>query len=144
MRVVIDTNVLVSGLLSPSGASGEIVRMAASGLLQLCYDARILSEYRNVLLRPKFSFDQGHGEALLDQIKACGRVAATAPLTKRLPDPMDEPFLEAALAEKVRCLVTRNLRHYPAKEREGVLAVSPAGFLEIYRKSRDISMTYKR
>lgn len=138
MRVVIDTNVLVSGLLSPTGASGEIIRMAASGILELCYDARILSEYRNVLLRPKFSFEQARVGVLLDQIKACGRIVATAPLAKRLPDPTDEPFLEAALAEKVQCLVTRNLKHYPAKKREGVLVVLPAEFLEIYRASHSL------
>lgn len=139
MKIVIDTNVLVSGLLSPSGPSGEIVRMVASGILELCYDARILSEYRNVLLRPKFSFDQDHVNALLDQIKTCGRVVAVEPLTKRLPDPKDEPFLEAALAEKIQCLVTRNLKHYPAKKREGMLVVPPEEFLEIYRGSRNSS-----
>lgn len=44
MKVVLDTNVVVSGLLSPFGPPGEIVRMTADGFLELCYDARILSE----------------------------------------------------------------------------------------------------
>lgn len=65
MKVALDTNVVVSGLLSPFGAPGEIVRMVASGALELCYDARILCEYRNVLLRPKFSFDQIHVDYFL-------------------------------------------------------------------------------
>ena len=134
MKIVLDTNVLVSGLLCPFGGPGEIVRMAASGTLELCYDARILSEYRKVLLRSKFSFDQVHVEYLLEQIKGGGELAATEPLAKRLPDPDDEPFLEATLAGKVQCLVTGNLKHYPVNRRQGMLVTSPAQFLEIYRK----------
>jgi putative PIN family toxin of toxin-antitoxin system len=135
MKVVLDTNILVSGLLSPFGATGEIVRMVASGILELCYDARILSEYRNVLLRPKFPFNQVRVDYLLDQIKTCGHVVAANPLAKRLPDPNDEPFLEIALTGKARCLVTGNLKHYPAKKREDMLVLSPTEFLEVYRSS---------
>jgi len=45
MKIVLDTNVLVSGLLTPFGTSGEIVRMVSAGRLNLCIDARILLEY---------------------------------------------------------------------------------------------------
>ena len=134
MKVVLDTNILVSGLLSPFGPGGEIVRMAASGILELCYDARILSEYRNVLLRPKFAFDQVQVDYLVDHIRACGNLVAAKPLAKRLPDADDEPFLEVALAGKARCLVTGNPKHYPVKERQGMLVVSPAEFLDVCRK----------
>ena len=51
MRVVLDTNVLVSGLLSPYGSPGEIVRRLAAGELTPCLEVRILVEYREVLLR---------------------------------------------------------------------------------------------
>ncbi|MFH1505098.1 MAG: putative toxin-antitoxin system toxin component, PIN family [Candidatus Omnitrophota bacterium] len=137
MKVVLDTNVLVSGLLCSFGAPGEIVRMAASGTLRLCYDARILFEYQDVLSRPKFSFDQTHVGYLLDQIETDGEVAAVEPLTKRLPDSDDEPFLEAALGGKARCLITGNLKDYPLKKRQGMLVVSPVEFLEIYRRRTD-------
>lgn len=53
MRIVLDTNVLVAGLLSPFGPCGEIVRMVSSGEPALCFDARILSEVNDVLKRPK-------------------------------------------------------------------------------------------
>jgi len=136
MKVVLDTNVAVSGLLSPFGLAGEIIRMVASGVLQLCYDARILSEYQSVLVREKFPFDQAHVEDLLEQIKACGYVITGKPLAKRLPDPDDEPFLEVALGGNVQYLVTGNLKHYPAKKREGIRVVTPAEFVEIYRKKK--------
>lgn len=58
MIIVLDTNVLVSGLLTPFGSSGEIVRMITSGKLILEYDSRILIEYEEVLNRPKFHFDK--------------------------------------------------------------------------------------
>lgn len=133
MKVVLDTNVVVSGLISPFGAPGEIVRMVASGALELCYDARVLSEYRSVLLRQKFSFDQAHVGDLLDQIEACGYVTTGKLLTKRLSDPDDEPFLEIALGGEAHYLVTGNLKHYPAEKRQGMRVVSPTEFLEIYR-----------
>ena len=51
MNVVLDTNVIVSGLLNPYGSCGEIVRMIAIDELNLYFDARILSEYKDVLKR---------------------------------------------------------------------------------------------
>ena len=133
MKVVLDTNVVVSGLISPFGAPGEIVRMVASGALELCYDARVLSEYRSVLLRQKFSLDQAHVEDLLSQIEVCGYVTTGKLLTERLPDSDDEPFLEVALGGEAHYLVTGNLKHYPAEKRQGMRVVSPTEFLEIYR-----------
>ncbi|HKI01222.1 MAG TPA: putative toxin-antitoxin system toxin component, PIN family [Thermoanaerobaculia bacterium] len=54
MKIVLDTNILVSGLLQPFGPSGQIVRLVAAGELVLCHDSRILAEYWEVLLRKKF------------------------------------------------------------------------------------------
>ncbi|MDP2755681.1 MAG: putative toxin-antitoxin system toxin component, PIN family, partial [Nitrospirota bacterium] len=65
MNIVLDTNVLVAGLLSPFGPCGEIVRMVSSGELILLFDARILSEYDEVLRRPKFKFEEEKVVALL-------------------------------------------------------------------------------
>jgi len=134
VRVVLDTNILLSGLLSPYGAPGELVRLVAMGALQVCYDARILAEYREVLLRPLFPFTQTQVEALLDQVKAGGLIVGARPLPAPLPDPDDEVFLAVALAGPAQHLVTRNTRHYPVKSRQGVQVVSPAEFLALYRK----------
>lgn len=129
MRVVVDTNVMVSGLLAPYGPAGEILRMISAGHLRLCYDARILAEYAEVLLRPKFPFEPDLVEALLAQIRQGGEVVAAAPLPLRLPDPDDEMFLQAALAGAAACLITGNLRHYPPAHRPGLPVVTPAEFL---------------
>ena len=134
MKVVVDTNVLVSGLLAPYGPAGEIVRMVSAGHLSLCYDARILAEYAEVLLRPKFPFAPHLVDALLAQVREAGVVVASAPLPLPLPDPDDEMFLQVALAGAATCLITGNLRHYPAARRQGLPVATPAEFLQRHWK----------
>lgn len=133
MKIVLDTNVLVAGLLNPYGPPGRIVQMVAAGELRVCYDARIICEYRDVLLRPAFGFRPEHVDALLEQIHTTGEPIAAAPLGVTLPDPDDEPFLEAAIAAGAEYLVTGNARHYPARSTKGVRVLSPAKFLDACR-----------
>ena len=134
MKIVLDTNVIVSGLLTPFGPSGKIVRMVSAGELILYIDARILSEYQEVLHRPKFKFNKDHISILLDFIKLYGQFVSSLPLKNCLPDPDDEPFLEVAIAGKVRSLITGNIVHYPPSSREGIKIFSPSEFLEFFRK----------
>jgi putative PIN family toxin of toxin-antitoxin system len=134
MKVVADTNVIVSGLLAPYGPAGEVLRMVSAGLLILCYDARILAEYAEVLIRPKFPFERHLIEDLLAQVRAAGIVVAAAPLRLRLPDPDDEMFLQTALTGGAKCLITGNLKHYPQARRQGVMVISPAQFLRDHWK----------
>ena len=101
----------------------------------VCHDARILGEYRQVLLRPAFPFSRYQVESILDQIEADGVAVAALPLARRLPDPDDEAFLEVALAGAARFLVTGTLRHYPGRRRQGVRVVSPRDFLGAYLQS---------
>lgn len=136
MNIVLDTNVLVAGLLSPFGPCGEIVRMVSSGELRLYFDARIFTEYEEVLNRPKFKFDEDKVAALLDQIEHRGRTVASLPLSHSLPDHDDEPFLEVAVAGKVACIVTGNSIHFPAKLCKGVKVLSPSEFLSFYKRQQ--------
>ncbi|HYH45025.1 MAG TPA: putative toxin-antitoxin system toxin component, PIN family [Thermoanaerobaculia bacterium] len=133
MKIVLDTNVLVSGLLQPFGPPGQIVRLVASGDLVLCHDPRILAEYEDVLLREKFGLDPERVEILLQEIRTVGVPVAAPPLAVRLPDVDDEPFLEVARAGGAQCLVTGNVKHYPAKARSGVEVLSPRSFVEMHR-----------
>jgi len=130
LRVVLDTNVLVSGLLSPFGPPGEIVRMVSSGAVVLSLDARILAEYDDVLARPRYGFDPDSVAALLDYIDFRSEVVASEPLEQRLPDPDDEPFLEVAATCGTDCLVTGDLAHFPAHMRAGETVLSPAQFMD--------------
>ena len=133
MKIVLVTNVLVAGLLSPFGPCGEIVRMVSSGEVTLCFDALILVEYSEVMYRSKFAFDKEKVAALLNHIEHRGHTVASSPLRHSLPDPDDEPFLKVALAEKAVCLVTGNASHFPAKLCQGRKILSPGGFLTFYK-----------
>jgi putative PIN family toxin of toxin-antitoxin system len=130
MKIVLDTNVLVAGLLSPFGPCGDIIRMVSSGALTLCIDARVLLEYGEVLERPKFGFDQDKVAALLDYISHHGQVVASTPLARSLPDEDDAPFLEIALSAGVDFLVTGNSIHFPSECCQGISVVSPSDFLK--------------
>jgi putative PIN family toxin of toxin-antitoxin system len=138
MKIVLDTNVLVVGLLSPFGPCAEIVRMVSSGELTLCVDALILAEYSEVLYRSKFGFDKDKVAAVLDHIEHRGHTVASSPLHHSLPDPDDEPFLKVAIAGKAVCLVTGNASHFPAKLRQGRKVPSPSGFLTFYKKQQKL------
>lgn len=134
MKVVLDTNVLVSGLLKGHSDSGMIIRLVAGGLIQVVYDARILSEYREVLARPKFGFDPALIDILLREIEEDGLLFTAVPLPERLPDPDDEPFLELASAAQV-ILVTGNKKHFPPSVRGKVKVMSPAELVNFWRET---------
>ncbi|MBA4418797.1 MAG: putative toxin-antitoxin system toxin component, PIN family [Syntrophus sp. (in: bacteria)] len=144
MKIVLDTNVLVAGLLSPFGACGDIVRMISSGNLTLCVDARILSEYHEVLRRPKLQFEEDKIVTILDYVERNGQTVASSPLLTSLPDPDDEPFLEVAITGSAECLVTGNHAHFPSNLCQGVKVISPADFLKLLRKQKSAGGTVGR
>ncbi len=133
MKIVLDTSVLVAGLLTPFGPCAQIVRMVSSGDLTLCLDARILCEYDEVLRRSKFGFEVEKVIALLHYIEHAGEIVASSPSPDPLPDPDDHPFLEVAVASQAECLITGNRVHFPRKLCHGVRVLSPSEFLTFYR-----------
>ena len=131
MRIVLDTNVLVSALLSPNGAPAAVLQLILAGRVVLCFDARILSEYREVLRRPKFDFDPQLVDELLEFLESEGELVASIPLQLSLPDPDDAMFLEVAAAGEADHVVTGNLKHLPVRGCGGVSVVSPRDFLTV-------------
>jgi len=127
-----DTNVLVSGLLTPFGVCGSIVRLLTSGNLTLCVDARILFEYEDVLRRPRFKIDHKMISVVMEYIEATAEVHNAAPLQHVLPDPDDHPFLEVAMAASANALITGNIKHFPVDTRHGVRVVTPREFLNLH------------
>jgi len=134
MRIVLDTNVLVSGMLSPFGICGEIVRMLTGDELTLCIDSRIIFEYQEVLYRPKFDLDTNNIEIIIEYIENKAENYPTTPLSVSLPDPDDNPFMEVAISAKVDCLITGNLRHFPKNNRFGIAVLSPREFVDFIKK----------
>jgi putative PIN family toxin of toxin-antitoxin system len=131
MRVVIDTNVLVSGIINPHGAPGRIMDALLAEHISLLYDDRTMSEYREVLMRPAFSFPHKDVETLLDFMEFAGeRISAVTAAGVILPDADDLAFLEVAIAGAADALVTGNTKHFkPLRGSHHVSICSPADFL---------------
>ena len=123
---VLDTNVLVSGLLNSDGPPGRLIDALLAGALRLTFDDRIEREYREVLARPKFGILPAIREAILGELKNQDAVVAVSRTARSLPDADDVPFLETAAHATDRVLVTGNVKHYPVRSRGGVLVLTPA------------------
>ena len=134
-RIVLDTNVLVSGLLSEQGTPGRIFDLLLSGDLLLLHDPRILAEYSEVIGRPELAIDRGHGREILRFLAESGESIDAPPWPRALPDPDDEPFLAVAHAGNSLALVTGNPRHYPAAVRGGVRIWSPRELVDWLRQA---------
>ncbi|MGO8693158.1 MAG: putative toxin-antitoxin system toxin component, PIN family [Rectinemataceae bacterium] len=130
MRVVLDTKVLVSGLLKPSSWSGKILELAFGGVFEICLDARILQEYREVLHRPKFAFDSEQIEVLLNGLEDLGLWLPIEALDLNLADKDDLVFLEVAVGGRAHYIVTGNKRHFPDSPFAGIHILEPRQFVE--------------
>jgi putative PIN family toxin of toxin-antitoxin system len=135
LRIVLDTNVLISGLLNPGGNPGRVLDLFLAGEITLLVDDRILAEYRAVLPRPKFSFDANDILDVLDQIEAESVRVMASPLGISLPDETDLPFLEVALAGEAQTLVTGNARHFKLPKGTSLAIESPAQFVRRWREN---------
>lgn len=131
MRIVLDTNVLVSGLLNPNVAPGRLVDLMLGRQLTLLYDDRILGEYEDVIARPQLKISHDQAVAILSFLRLTGEHITALPLpTKLLNDPDDLPFAEVALTGKADALVTGNLKHFKGLKDYEVAVISPARLLE--------------
>jgi len=131
-RAVFDTNVVVSGFLSPAGPPGRLVEWLRNGSAEAVVDDRILAEYAEVLSRPIFRLPAAEVELVLAAIRAWAFwvEAAAAHTAQGLPDPDDAPFLECARAAGVP-LVTGNVRHFPKTIAGDVKVLTPAQFVAV-------------
>ena len=124
MLVVLDTNVLISALLTPGRAADTILQMCLRGEHSPIINEAILFEYNNVLRRPKFQFPTWKVELVLDGLMRRSLPIAGAHCDAIFPDESDRVFFEAAKTANA-CVITGNLRHYP--EDPGV--ITPRAFL---------------
>ena len=127
--VVLDTSVIVAGLISSRGASSSLVDALFQNQLAIAYTSAILSEYAEVLDRAEF----------VDVIKSADRVAVIVKLrtsgilvepeavpSANWPDIDDLPFVAAALATEQKILVTLNPRDFVPAATLGIRILSPS------------------
>lgn len=133
---VIDTNVLVSSLLSKheDASPVQIVGHLFSGCIVPIYNYEILSEYTEVLCRSKFDFSKNHIDTLIQAIRKFGVNAERLKTDTSLPDPKDIVFYEVAMAKRSNeaYLVTGNKKHFPKEP----FVVTPNEMLEVMRQER--------
>jgi len=128
---VIDTNVLVSALLSKNenASTVRILDELFRGTIIPVYSDEIMREYTEVLRRHKFGFSDIMIDTMIRAINDNGIIAEPMETGEELPDPKDIVFYEVVMAkrEEGAMLVTGNMKHFPSKP----FIVTPGEMLEI-------------
>lgn len=134
IRTVLDTNVLVSALISPFGNEAQALDAVQERRITPCLSNSILEEYAEVLARPKFGFAWDEIQGLVGLLKLNGLLFEPAPLTGASPDPGDEKFIECALDADAEFIVTGNKRHFPEKSCGRAKVVSARETMELLKQ----------
>ncbi|MBP3221681.1 MAG: putative toxin-antitoxin system toxin component, PIN family [Neisseriaceae bacterium] len=126
---VIDTNVLVSALLTQKGdtATVKIIEKVLLGEITPIYSSEMIKEYRAVLSRKKFGFSPKLIDELIKFIEKQGVMQEIISSGITLTDMDDLPFYELALQNKETYLITGNIKHFPNQS----FIVTPREFLNI-------------
>ena len=133
---ILDTNVLVSAMLKMGSVPGQVAAEALNGDIIPVLNDDILSEYEDVLRRPKFKFEERAVRVFLDELKRRAVFTDAGPIEDTIPDPKDIVFY-AVLMEKRKeeeaYLVTGNLKHFPIR----TYIVTPREMLDILREAQE-------
>ena len=113
LRLVIDTNVVVSAALKPDSLQRTVLLLATTRPARLYVTAAILDEYRDVISRPELKVRRSLRNQLLDLIKNRSHVIKPARTLTVAQDPDDNKFLECAESARADFLVTGNMKHFP-------------------------------
>ena len=113
LRLVIDTNVLISAAIKPAGLQRTVLLLAITKPARLYMSTPILEEYSEVLARPELHIRKGLRLQLLQLIKNHSYTVAPTRHLEVTPDPDDNMFLECADVTRADYLVTGNQKHFP-------------------------------
>lgn len=136
MDVVIDTNVAVSGVLTPTGTTGKILAHLTSETFQLIVSDLLLEEFRRVLARPhlraELKLDDREINLLIETFRVLGKhVEPDTTLRIVLADPKDDIFVQTALAGDADFIVSGDKHLLDPSEHRGIPVITPATFLAI-------------
>ena len=136
IRVVIDTNVLVSALLTSGGLPEAVINLAISGEVQWFASESVLAEYEEVLKRPRLAIDADKAADAMARIRTIVSVVSPVVRVAAASDPDDNQFLECAEAAQAHYLVTGNIRHFPKVWKE-TQVVTPREFIDAWTTAPD-------
>jgi putative PIN family toxin of toxin-antitoxin system len=128
MRVVLDTNVLISACWKPGGNEARMIELVRAGSLIACVSGALLEEYREVAARKKFDKQRVCLLAAIDTVSASAVLVDPLERCEACTDPDDNLLLECALAADAQFVVTGNLADFPAEWR-GVRVVNARAML---------------
>jgi len=136
LKVVLDTNIIISAAHSPFSKPALILSMALNEnltIVSMYISAEVWGEYQEVITRDKFKyFNQRNVNLLLSQIKKCAQLVKPSGTINAVKiDPADNRILECALAAEADYLVTGNIKHFAFKKIHNTRIVSPQEFLII-------------
>ena len=114
LRLVLDTNVVVSAALKPKGLERTALVFALTSPVRLFLSEDILAEYREVLARPELRIRSEKRTQLLGLIEDRSRIVKPTRKLQVCRDPDDDMFLECAAAGRADYLITGNAKHFPA------------------------------
>ena len=117
MRVVIDTNVIVSALINANGIPARILSSILNGNVNILYDNRIIFEYTDVLSRKEFGFNAEIISDIMDYIKHEGEYINADQLKEKFVDETDKKFYEVYKSGKAQYLITGNIKHFPKEHK---------------------------
>lgn len=130
LRLVVDTNVVVSAALKPEGLQRTVILLALSKPVRWYVSDAILSEYAVVLARSELKIRRSLRQQLLQLIKNHTRMIVPSRLPQVTIDPADNIFVECADGARADYLVTGNQRHFP-KFWKNTKIISSREFLNI-------------
>lgn len=134
IRIVLDTNVLVSALISPFGNEAQALVAVHKGRITPCLSPNILAEYAEVLARPKFGFAPNEIDGLIGMLTSKGLMFEPAPAAGASPDSGDDDFIACALEARAELIVTGNKRHFPAEACGRAKVVSARELVELIKQ----------
>ena len=130
IRIVLDTNVLISALLNSQGLPAQVFLMVlADRDTELCVSGDIYAEYETVIRRSHFKRSESEIEATLGAIRERGFWVKPTQRLHACSDPDDDIFLECAQAAAAHYLVTGNPKHFPPAWGRALI-VTPRQFID--------------
>jgi len=116
LKVVLDTNIIVSALLSPKGLSAKLLNLVLNKKLTIVYDNNIFVEYLDVLNRDKFMLDKELVNLIIDFICKEGEYIIAEFQNVQFSDEGDKVFYEVYKGGDIDYLITGNKKHFPKEK----------------------------
>lgn len=138
MNIVIDTNVIVSGLQSDKGYSYKLLKMLPDSRFDICISVPLILEYEEQIkyhLADFYTADELNG--FIDYICSIAKNVSIYYLWRPfLKDSLDDHVLELAIASQSKYIITFNVRDFAGAERNGITVLKPKEFINLLEERR--------